>query len=611
MKPPGTRTTCVFIENWPVLTAVEGYEHANKEAPSEIAVMEHHRIVAASTAARQSGVALGMKKRAAEALCPRIAIVERDLDAEWRVFESVCSAVDTVASGIEPLSPGTLLLHTRGPARHAGGEEPLVRALIDAVADDTGWECSVGIADGPLGAILASRSGRIVLPGESARFLAPFPIDSLAHAPVGAGQRFRVPGGGEGVARVSELIDVLRRLGISSLGAFADLPRASVSARFGALGVLLHTLACGAEIGEGKRERPAQPILVERHLEPPLERIDQAAFIARPLAEELEEELRQRGLACMGLRIVARGENGSEIERTWRHEGALSVRDVVDRVRWQCDGWILAAERQASRPGGPRHGAPCAGSIVHIQLIPVHTESAGEYAPGLWGRASTAEKRAARALTRVQSIAGERSVLVPTTKEGRLLHEAIAVRPFRAAPVRERCEGPWIGSLPRPLPATVFTQQIAAQLMGEGRAVYVSARGLLTGVPAHLVLMREERSSCEMRSERAADTATAANLHTCARDVAAVRRSRTDASHGDEHREGEECAPLPAALRHFGYERLLPIAHYSAPMLIEQRWWSEGEGSRRGARLQVVLESGEALALLSKERTWEVEAIYD
>lgn len=605
MKAQATRTACVFIENWPVLAAIERYERAGEEVPSEIAVMEHHRVVAASPAAAHSGVALGMKKRAAEALCPRIAIVERDLDSEWRVFESVCSAVDTVASGIEPLSPGTLLLHARGPARHAGGEAELARALIDAVADFTGWECSVGIADGPLGAILASRSGRIVLPGESARFLAPFPVESLEHAPVAAGKRFRVPGVTEGAGHVSELIGVLRRLGTTSLGTLAELPRTSVSERFGALGVLLHILASGAEIGEGERKRPAQPILVERHLDPPLERVDQAAFIARPLAEELEEALRQHGLTCTRLRIVARGENGSEVERTWRHEGALSVRDVVDRVRWQCDGWVLAAEREASRPGGPREGAPSAGPIVHLQLIPVHTEGVGEYAPGLWGHTSTAEKRAARALTRVQSLAGERSVLVPAEKEGRFLREAIAVRPFRAAPVRERREGPWIGSLPRPLPATVFTQQIAAQLMGEGQVVYVSARGLLTGVPAHLVLMREARS------ERAADTAGVANLHACARDAAAVRSSRTGASHGDEHREGEEYAPLPAALRHFGYERLLPIAHYSAPMLIDQRWWSEGEGSRRGARLQVVLESGEALALLSRERTWEVEALYD
>ncbi|MCT1866082.1 DNA polymerase Y family protein [Dermabacter sp. p3-SID358] len=602
MNAQATRTACVFIENWPVLAAVERYERAGQEAPSDIAVMEQHRVVAVSPAAAQSGVTLGMKKRAAEALCPRIAIVERDLDAEWCVFESVCSAVDTVASGIEPLSPGTLLLHARGPARHAGGEEALARALIDAVADLTGWECSVGIADGPLAAILASRSGRIVLPGESARFLAPFPIDSLAHAPVGAGKRFLLPGVPAGPRHVDELIGVLHRLGIASLGSLAALPRTSVSERFGALGVLLHTLARGAEISEGERVRPAQPILVERHLDPPLERVDQAAFIARPLAEELEEALRQHGLTCTRLRIVARGENGSEVERTWRHEGALSVRDVVDRVRWQCDGWILAAEREASRPGGPREGAPSAGSIVHLQLIPVHTEGVGEYAPGLWGHASTAEKRAARALTRVQSIAGERSVLVPAGKEGRFLREAVAVRPFRAAPVREHREGPWVGALPRPLPATVFTQRIAARLMCEGRAVYVSARGLLTGRPVHLVLIREVIGGHVEGAE---------DCDAFGRDTAVVGSPRAATAHKPDLREGGECTPLPAALRHFGYGTFLPIAHYGAPMLIDQRWWTEGEGSRRGARLQVVLESGEALALLSRERTWEVEALYD
>ena len=188
MMAQSTRTACVYIDNWPVLAAIERYERAGEKVPNEIAIVEHHRVVAASPSAMHAGVAPGMKKRSAEALCPRIAIVERDLDAEWRVFESVCSAVDTVASGIEPLGPGTLLLHARGPSRHAGGEHALVRALLDAVADHTGWESSVGIADGPLAAILASRSGRIILPGESARFLAPFPHRSARARPRGGGE---------------------------------------------------------------------------------------------------------------------------------------------------------------------------------------------------------------------------------------------------------------------------------------------------------------------------------------------------------------------------------------------------------------------------------------
>ena len=598
-----TRTACVYIDNWPVLAAIERYERAGEKVPNEIAIMEHHRVAAASPSAVHAGVALGMKKRSAEALCPHIAVVERDLDAEWRVFESVCAAVDTVASGIEPLGPGTLLLHARGPSRHAGGEHALVRALLDAVADHTGWESSVGIANGPLAAILASRSGRIILPGESARFLAPFPIEALEHAPVGAGKRFCTPGVFEGPAHVAEFISVLRRLGITSLGALSELPHSSVSERFGPLGALLHILACGGEPGEGERVRPAQPILVERHLDPPLERVDQAAFIARPLAEELAEKLRKHGLMCTRLRSIARSENGSEVERTWRHEGALSIDDVVDRVRWQCDGWILAAERGASRPGDPREGRTTAAPIVHVQLIPVHTESAGEYAQRLWGHASTAEKRAARALTRVQSLAGEESVLVPAEKAGRFLSEAITVRPFRAVRVREHREGPWVGSFPRPLPATVFTERITARLLCEGQAVYVSARGLLTGTPAHLVLTH---------ADNGVSAEGAAHANACAHD-AAGSRSATVAAKGDvgRSRKGEEPAPLPAALRHLGYERLLPIAHYGPPILLDQRWWSEGAGSRRSARLQIVLEGGEALALLSRERAWEVEALYD
>ncbi|MDK7764237.1 hypothetical protein QP580_12675, partial [Prevotella bivia] len=93
--------------------------------------------------------------------------------------------VDTVAAGVEALRPGALLMPARGPARHAGSEEELAEALINTVADLTGFECTVGIADGPLAAILAARTGRIVRPGVAARYLAPHPIATLLEAPIG------------------------------------------------------------------------------------------------------------------------------------------------------------------------------------------------------------------------------------------------------------------------------------------------------------------------------------------------------------------------------------------------------------------------------------------
>ena len=50
-----------------------------------------------------------------------------------------------------------------------------------------------------------------------------------------------------------DLVDVLRRLGLRTLGAFAELPASDVLARFGSEGLGAHRLASGLD------ERPPDP----------------------------------------------------------------------------------------------------------------------------------------------------------------------------------------------------------------------------------------------------------------------------------------------------------------------------------------------------------------
>src|SRR5699024_10742786 len=231
--------------------------------------------------------------------------LEADREQETALFELVAAAVDTIAAGVDVLRPGVLLMAARGPARHQGGEASLAERILDAVAELTGWDCAVGIADGPFAALLASGPGRIVRAGRSAEYLAPHPIAALRSAPVGPGWGHR---GQPSAARdqrrldLTETVDLLQRLGITTLGDLAAL----------------HLVARGQEPAPPAAHHPAQPLLAETTLETPLVRTDQAAFIARPLAEQLHTQLVERGLVCTRLRIVARTEGGEEMERTWR-----------------------------------------------------------------------------------------------------------------------------------------------------------------------------------------------------------------------------------------------------------------------------------------------------
>src|SRR5699024_6919823 len=150
----------------------------------------------------------------------------------------------------------------RGPARHQGGEASLAERILDAVAELTGWDCPVAIADGPFAAPLASAPGRILRPGRSAPPPAPPPTPALRSAPVGPGWGHR---GQPSAARdqrrldLTETVDLLQRLGITTLGDLAALPSAAVADRFGPDVATLHLLARGQEPAPPAAHHPAQP----------------------------------------------------------------------------------------------------------------------------------------------------------------------------------------------------------------------------------------------------------------------------------------------------------------------------------------------------------------
>ena len=563
-----TRTVAVTVPDWPLLAALDRHQRRREAASGAdapptldlavdpVLLLDQHRVTHAGAAAREAGAVPGMKRRAARAACPDVLVLEADHEHDSALFELVAAAVDTIVAGVDVLRPGVLLMSARGPARHQGGEEALAERILDAVAELTGWDCAVGIADGPFAALLASPPGRIVREGRSAEYLAPHPIAALRHAPVGPGWGHRGQPSATRPERrldLAETVDLLQRLGITTLGDLAALPSAAVADRFGPDVATLHLLARGQEPAPPAAHHPTQPLFAETTLETPLVRTDQAAFIARPLAEQLHTMLVERGLVCTRLRIVARTEGGEEMERTWRHDGALTVADVVDRIRWQCDGWITRE----------RLGGPATGAITRIGLHPLQLAPAGENAPALWGSAGEAAQRASRALARAQGLAGEEAVQVPALVGGRLLADEVALVPWRSEKP-ERREGPWPGTLPRPVPATVFRERPSVRLEdAAGEPVVVTARGLLSSAPARLQVLAPGASALQRAGLRAGS----------------------------------------------GY----PVLAHGAPTVLDERWWTPG--GTRAARLQLVVRaaSAEETAVLALSRTgdWTLEGLYD
>ncbi|MGN9775618.1 DNA polymerase Y family protein [Micromonospora sp. H33] len=547
----------LWCPDWPVIAAeiVDGVP-----ATDPVAVLHANRVVACSEQARAEGVRRGLRRREAQGRCPRLTVVDHDPARDARAFEPVVAAVEELVAGVEVVRPGACAVAARGPSRYLGGEEAAAERIVEHVAQACAVESQIGIADGVFAAGLAARSGRVVPPGGAPRFLADLPVEALGRP---------------------ALADLLRRLGVRTLGDFAALPAGDVLARFGFDGALAHRLAAGRDHRPLAVRQPPADLAVTADQDDPLDRVDAAAFVARALAERLHDRLAAHGLACTRLGIEAVTAHGQELHRVWRHDGLLTAAAIADRVRWQLDGWL-----SGGRPGrvGARPPRPTAG-IIRLRLVPDGVIAQGALQPGLWGEAGEERERAHRALSRVQGILGPEAVVTAVLGGGRSPADQVRLVPWgderlparpgppplpprpdplpdgpdaarssgtvrRSRPGRSTRTGepPWPGRLPPPAPAVVLPEPLAATVHdAAGEPVEVSARLAVSAAPARLAV---------------------------------------------------------------GTARPVEIVGWTGPWPVDERWWAPVEARRR-ARFQVGLADGSALLLAVEGGRWLVEAIYD
>ncbi|QKT12675.1 DNA polymerase Y family protein [Rhodococcus sp. W8901] len=456
-----SRVLAVWCPDWPAVAAAAA---ADLPATRPVAVLLANRVIACSAPARADGVRRGLRRREAQARCPELHVAQADPERDARLFEPVAAAVDEAAPGVEVLRPGLLVLTARGASRYFGSEEAAAERLVDVVAA-AGAECQIGIADELSTAVIAARHAALVPAGAGARFLAPLPIAEIAAEPSLA------------AADRADLVDLLRRLGLRSVGSFAALSGVDVASRFGADAVHAHRTA------RGEPERPpsarALPpdLEVEQQCDPPIDRIDAAAFAGRAMAERLHAKLSGAAVVCTRLQVSATTGNGEHLTRTWRCAEPLTPEGTADRVRWQLDGWLTG--RSGSRP---------TAGISVLRLEPVEVVAAGALQLGLWGGVGEGDERARRALIRVQGLLGGESVRVGVLSGGRGPAERITLVPLGDELVPESDPtAPWPGRLPEPAPATVLPNIPTVSLEDRaGGAVQVTERGEFSAVPARL-----------------------------------------------------------------------------------------------------------------------------
>ena len=573
-----TRILVVWCPDWPLVAA---------GVPPHIAAAAFHanRVVACTAAARAEGVRKGLRRREAQGRCPDLVVEQYNPVRDARAFEPVIAAVEGFTTRVELSRPGMCALATRGPSRYFGGDEALagsIRGKVDAVLTRLpggGEPCRVGIADGPFTAAMAARRDTVVPPGESAPFLAPFPVNVLEEP---------------------ELTDLLRRLGLHTLGAFAALPATEVIGRFGPRGEVAHRRSRGLDDRDVEGREPPPDLTVQVGLDPPADRVDTAAFAAKSMADELCGSLAAIGLACTCLVVEAETEHGEHLQRVWRHHRAFTPATIAERVRWQLDAWLAETTRCGCPPGEPCPGrATCpnpvggtSGGLTLLRLVPDEVDRDHAHQGGFWGGTTEADERAARGLARVQALLGPQGVVTAVLgggrgplEQSRLVAWGEPREPARPGPPRDptptqpkdptpgrsgrskrapakagtrvrtsgRTPSPseqpvWPGRLPRPFPMCTPAHPNPAQVVdAAGSSVGVTSRSLLTHPPASLSIA------------------------------------------------GGPWEPITA---------------WAGPWTADERWW-DPVAHRRRARLQVVVARGDAHLVTLEGGRWWLEATYD
>jgi protein ImuB len=284
--------------------------------------------------------------------------------ATLRTYLTLLDALSVLCPFTEPVRLGLYALPVRGPSRFFGGEGAVLDAVATTVADVTSVETRLGVADGLFCAELAARRAVVVPAGATEAFRRAQPLDVLGR---------------------KDLATTCRRLGLHTVGAFADLDAARVAERFDGHALHLHQVARG-EVGELSGQRDARL----------------AARLAR-----------------------LRGETG-----------------------------VLGEQR------------------------------------GFFGQRGAGDDRAEAAAHRIRRRLGADAVVVASLRGGRGPGDRAALVPW-GSPEARRDDAPWPGQLGAPLPATTLAHPVAVELRDDAdEPVRVSARGLLSGLPAVAVLAR-------------------------------------------------------------------------------------------------------------------------
>jgi protein ImuB len=253
------------------------------------------RVQAATPAAQRQGVRRGMSISAARARVPDIQTELLDPAGEAADLQELTAQLLSISPSLAPLPPDSVVAEVSRVQTVRGGQERAIQERVRIRMQQLGHAATVVIADDPATAHAVAtwqRRCQVIPPGEGARALAALPLLALGLPP----------------AEHALLCD----LGLTTIGAFAALPPASVPGRLGPLGVAAHAMARGhGPTPNLPTWRESGTLSLTQDLHAPVTELEALLFVLRAQIRDATARLAAQGQGATRMDLQIRLESGA------------------------------------------------------------------------------------------------------------------------------------------------------------------------------------------------------------------------------------------------------------------------------------------------------------
>ncbi len=267
-------------------------------------------IVQLTKAGRVAGVCAGMTSTQAMARCREIIIKPRSATQEAAAADALLQCCYLSSPYVEATAAGISTLDLKG--QNSAGDEKFARQII-TLLDQVQLMAQVGVAPTPSVALHAARRAapfRYI--NDPADFLNELPVESLDPSP--------------------DLLSILHRWGIRTIGAFLALGKDALAERLGSEALQLFDRATPDQSRPLKLTNPREVFEETFDFENEIESLEPLLFILRRFIEQLALRLMLSSFAAEEMLLRLTLSQGSQHERAFKIPAPTTNVNVLFRV---------------------------------------------------------------------------------------------------------------------------------------------------------------------------------------------------------------------------------------------------------------------------------------